>query len=64
MFVSSVLIFTDVNKMRFNFVNTVKPCGKKDEASEKAFTSWVLALTSLLFGEIICWQWNYPRAST
>ena len=39
MLVSSVLIFTDVNKIRFNFVNTVKPCGKKVEASEKAFTS-------------------------
>ena len=39
MLVSSVLIFTDVNKIRFNFVKTVKPYGKKVEASEKAFTS-------------------------
>ena len=29
------LIFTDVNNIGFNFVNTDKPCRKKAKTSEK-----------------------------
>ena len=36
---NSMLIFTDVISIRFNFVNTDRLCRKKANSSEKAFHS-------------------------